>query len=78
MTTLTPISLFCIIMSIQFVKFHKTPTIVVQVEQNHGDFGTWRINPGIMVLKFHKTTPLTNLTYSYIKNYFKKTLLIWM
>lgn len=49
-------------------KFHRTPPIVVQVAQNYKDFGIWHITC-IMVLKFDKTTPLTNLTYSYIKFY---------
>lgn len=47
-------------------KFHRTPPIVVQVAQNHKDFGIWHITC-IMVLKFHKTTMLTILSYTYIK-----------
>lgn len=35
-----------------------------QFTQNHS---TWNVTPGIIVLKFHKTTPLTKLTNSCIK-----------
>jgi hypothetical protein len=40
---------------------------MVQIAQNHRYFKTWRITPCIMILKFHKTTLLTILIYSYIK-----------
>ncbi len=40
---------------------------MVQVTQNHRYFDMWQVTLDIMVLKFHKTTLLTILTYSCIK-----------